>query len=236
MSSHEYDGDYFKKTRSNVGLLLTTMRPLWGRWVKIIREYKSGGRLLDIGCGEGYFLQYAEKYYEAYGMDVSDYCISEAYRRTKKTKLSTGSIAHIDHGDEFFDAVTCFDVLEHLEDPEAAVQECRRVLKPGGVLIVRTPNISSLGTKWKKEEWLGYKDPTHRSLLSNEAWISMLRKNDFEMQSVFYDGLWDTPYLKYVPKILQDIFIKFPFLGFFSLGMRFSKKYGENICIIARRI
>jgi SAM-dependent methyltransferase len=133
MSSHEYDGDYFKKTRSNVGLLLTTMRPLWGRWVKIIREYKNSGRLLDIGCGEGYFLQYAEKYYEAYGMDVSDYCISEAYRR-----------------------------------------------------------------------------------------------NDFEMQSVFYDGLWDTPYLKYVPKILQDIFIKFPFLGFFSPGMRFSKNMVKN--------
>lgn len=236
MSSPEYDGDYFKKTRNNVGLLLKTMRPLWGRWVKIIREYKSGGRLLDIGCGEGYFLQYAEKYYEAYGMDVSDYCISEACRRTKKTKLSVGSIANIDYGNEFFDVVTCFDVLEHLDDPEAAVLECRRVLRSGGVLVIRIPNTSSLGANWKKEEWFGYKDTTHRSLLSNEGWLSVLRENNFEMLSIFYDGLWDTPYLKHIPRLLQDIFIKFPSLVLFSLGMKYSKKYGENLCMIARRL
>jgi SAM-dependent methyltransferase len=235
MSSHEYDGDYFRKTRSNVGLLLTTIRPLWGRWVKIIRRYKSDGRLLDIGCGEGYFLQYAEKYYETYGMDVSNYCISEASQRTKKTKLFLGSIAHIDYGNEFFDIITCFDILEHLDDLETAVLECRRVLKSRGVLVIRIPNTSSLGAKWKKEEWFGYKDTTHKSLLSNEGWLSVLQENNFEVLSIFYDGLWDTPYLKCIPKILQNIFIKLPSLGFFLIGVKFSRKYGENLCIVSRR-
>ena len=70
MQSDEYDEGYFKETRNNVGLLLKTMRPMWWRWVRIIKRYKPSGRLLDVGCGEGYFLQYAEKYYDTYGSDV----------------------------------------------------------------------------------------------------------------------------------------------------------------------
>lgn len=235
MQSTEYNGDYFKKTRNNVGLLLKSMRPVWWRWVRIIGKYKHDGSLLDIGCGEGYFLQYAERYYNTYGMDVSDYCISEAGRKTNRTRFSIGSIAQLDYGNETFDIITCFDVLEHLKEPEAAIKECRRVLKSGGIFVVRVPNIFSLGCKWKKDEWFAYKDKTHISMLSNEEWFALLSRNNFKVLDIFYDGLWDTPYLKYVPRIFQDLFIKFLSLGLFLLGMKFSRKYGENLCMIACR-
>ena len=233
MQPDEYDEGYFKETRDNVGLLLKTMRPMWWRWVRIIRRYKPSGHLLDVGCGEGYFLQYAEKYYDTYGSDVSEYCIREAKQRTDRTRLSVGSVMHIDYEDESFDMITCFDVLEHLDDPDAAVRECQRVLKRRGMFVARVPNTSSIGCKWKKEEWFGYKDKTHVSLLSNEEWFEVFRKNNFEMVGVFYDGLWDTLYLKYVPKFIQDCFIKIPSLGFFLVGMKFPRKWGENLCIIA---
>lgn len=235
MKSTEYNGDYFKKTRNNVGLLLKSIRPVWWRWIRIIRKYKHDGSLLDIGCGEGYFLQYADRYYNTYGTDVSDYCISEASRKTKKTKFSIGSIMHIDAGNESFDVITCFDVLEHLKDPETAIKECRRVLKSEGVFVVRVPNINSLGCKWKKDKWFAYNDKTHISLLSNDEWFEMIHRNDFEVLNTFYDGLWDTPYMKYVPRIFQDIFIKFFTLGLFLLGMKFSMRYGENLCMITKK-
>jgi len=82
---------------------------------------------------------------------------------------------------------------------------------------------------------LHIKDKTHISLLSNEEWLAMIRKNNFDVLDIFYDGLWDTPYLKYIPRIFQDFSIKFFSLGLFLLGMKFSRKYGENICIIASR-
>ncbi len=235
MQSDEYGEDYFRKTRNSVGLLLKTRRPLWWRWVKIIRKYKKTGRLLDIGCGEGYFLQCAEHYYDTYGMDVSEYGIEEAKRRANRTELSVGSIRNMDFSKECFDIITCFDVLEHLENPEAAILECRRVLKAGGLFVVRVPNTLSAGCKWKKDEWFGYRDRTHFTLLSNEEWLHLLSKHGFLVLKVFYDGLWDTPYIKGIPKIIQDMLIKFPTLMLFFLGMNFSERYGENLCMVAQK-
>jgi SAM-dependent methyltransferase len=211
------------------------MRPLWWRWVKIIRKYKSSGFLLDVGCGEGYFLQYAERYFKTYGIDISEYGIREARQRAIKSKLYVGGVAPLYYDDKSFDIVTCFDVLEHLKNPEAALQECKRVLNRGGLFIIRVPNTSSLGSSWKKEEWFGYKDKTHVWLLPNNEWLSLLRKNNFQILEVFYDGLWDTPYIKIIPKFLQDIFIKFPSQVLFFLGLRFTERYGENLCVVAQK-
>ena len=228
----EYNKEYFEKTAEDVGLILKERRPLWRRWVKIIHKYKEAGKLLDVGCGPGFFLAYAERYYDAHGIDSSEYAIRKAKQRTK-AKLSVGDATDLDYKNDYFDIVTCFDLLEHLPNPELALQEFYRVLKNEGILIIRVPNTSSLGARRKKEEWFGRRDKTHTSLLSSEEWLDLLKDNSFEIMEVFHDGLWDTPYFKRVPKILQDIIIKLPLLTLFWLGMKFSKKYGENLCMIA---
>ena len=229
----EYDKRYFEKTAEDVGLLLKERRPLWRRWVKIIHKYKEAGRLLDVGCGPGFFLAYAEKYYDAHGIDISEYAVREAKQRTRTAKLSVGDATNLHYENDYFDIVTCFDLLEHLPNSELALQEFYKVLKKEGILIIRVPNTDSIGARWKKEEWFGYRDKTHASLLSSEEWIDLLKDNSFEIMEVSYDGLWDTPYFKRVTKVLQDIIIKLPSLTLFLLGMKFSKKYGENICIVA---
>ena len=229
----EYNKEYFENTAEDVRLILKKRRPLWSRWVKIIRKYKASGKLLDVGCGAGFFLEYAEKYYDTHGIDISEYSIREAKQRTHTAKLSIGDVTCLDYKNDYFDIVTCFDLLEHLPNPKLAIQELYRVLKNEGVLIIRVPNTDSIGVKWKKDEWFGYRDKMHVSLLSNGEWIDLLNANSFEIQEVFYDGLWDTPYFKVVPKILQDGIIKLPSLILFLLGIKFTIKLGENICIIA---
>jgi len=229
----EYDKRYFEKTAEDAGLILKERRPLWRRWVKIIHKYKASGKLLDVGCGPGFFLAYAERYYDVHGIDISEYAIRKAKQRINQVKLSVGDATDLDYKNDYFDIVTCFDLLEHLPNPALALQEFRRILKNGGVLIIRVPNTSSLGARRKKEEWFGHRDKTHASLLSNEEWMELLKDNSFEIMEVFYDGLWDTPYFKRVPKILQDIIIKLPLLTLFWLGIKFSKKIGENLCMMA---
>jgi SAM-dependent methyltransferase len=81
--NQEYDKNYFEKTAEDAGLILKERRPLWRRWVKIIQKYKASGKLLDVGCGPGFFLAYAERYYDAHGIDISEYAIKEAKYRTK---------------------------------------------------------------------------------------------------------------------------------------------------------
>ena len=133
----KYDKEYFEKTAEDVGLILKKRRPLWRRWVKIIRKYKTAGKLLDVGCGPGFFLACVEKYYDAHGIDISEYAVREAKQRAHTVKLSVGDATDLDYKNDYFDIVTCFDLLEHLPDPELALQEFYRILKNDGILIIR---------------------------------------------------------------------------------------------------
>lgn len=232
----EYNKEYFDRTAKGVGLALKSRRPVWSRWVKIIRAYKPNGNLLDVGCGAGWFLAYAEKHYDTYGVDASEYAIAEAKAKTHNTKLAVGGARCLDYKDNYFDVVTCFDLLEHLFIPDFAIAEFHRVLKDDGVLVVRVPNTESVGLELKRDDWFGARDETHVSLFGNKTWIKLITHKGFTIESVFYDGLWDTPYYKKIPKILQDIAIKYPSLVLFMLGLKFPRKFGENLCIVAKKV
>ena len=237
--NEEYNKEYFDRTAKGVGLTLKSRRPVWSRWVKIIRAHKPNGKLLDVGCGAGWFLAYAEKHYDAYGVDASEYAIAEAKAKTHNTKLAVGDARCLDCidicNDVYFDVVACFDLLEHLSNPYLAIAEFHSILKDDGVLVVRVPNIESVGLKRKKGDWFGARDETHISLFGNKTWIKMIKHEGFTIESIFYDGLWDTPYYKRIPKLLQDILIKYPSLVLFMLGLKFPRKFGENLCIVAKR-
>ena len=93
------------------------------RAVNAEKYISSGHRLLDIGCGDGYFLKRV-KCEERYGIDR---LLGEEVRDT------------LDFGDAFFDYVTMLAVIEHLTNPDAILKEIHRILKPGGKFVFTTP-------------------------------------------------------------------------------------------------
>lgn len=104
-------------------------------------------RVLDIPCGEGAFLaRLATAGYAPHGADIQQ-------------MLKVGGVPFtpadmnepLPFADGAFDAVACIDGIEHLERPFDFVRECYRILRPGGVLLVSTPNISALRSRWR---WL----------------------------------------------------------------------------------
>lgn len=121
--------------------------------LKRIKRYKKNGKLLDIGCANGFFLDEARRDgWEVYGIEISRWAVNYA-----KEKLSLnvirGSLRTAGFSDNLFDAVIMLDVLEHLTDPRQTLIEARRILKRDGILYISTPNISSmisiiLGGKW----------------------------------------------------------------------------------------
>ncbi len=108
------------------------------------REAVAGKRVLDLGSGEGYgaFLL-AQDARQVIGIDLSPEAVAHAASKYAVANLffSVGSILAVplDAG-RAFDVITCFEVIEHVADPEAVVAECKRLLRPGGVLFVSTPN------------------------------------------------------------------------------------------------
>jgi len=233
-TGHEFGEDYFESLSGTA--ILKGRKPFYhGFWTRYLRGSVPSGRLLDLGCGRGYFLSYAEKYYETVGIDISEFAIQSARQVTERSELHVGDAAELAFSDGYFDVITCFDLLEHSHKPELVIRECNRALRKNGLIVLSVPNTGSLGRRWKKGDWFGYRDSTHVSVLTNEKWLEILRSNGFEIKDTRYDGLWDSPYFSRAPKAMQHLFFKFPFSVLFGLGIRFPKGLGENLCIVAKK-
>ena len=117
--------------------------------VKIPRNDLS---LLDVGCSSGAFISVAKKM----GVDVTGVEPAEKpARAAKKSGLDVhnGLLEEIQFPDAFFTVITIFEVIEHQKDPIALMKECSRLLRPGGMVIIRTGNSGSWTTRFMKARW-----------------------------------------------------------------------------------
>lgn len=117
----------------------------------ILKEIKENSIVLDAGCEEGKVLeQISKKALAVYGFDIKKSYIKKASEKgIEKARVLLGSVLNIPIKNDFFDAVVCTEVLEHLENPQKAVEELKRVTKKGGKIIITVPN-ESLVIKIKK--------------------------------------------------------------------------------------
>src|SRR3954453_10822733 len=139
------------------------------RLLDLIGAHRPGGRLLDVGWGHGLLLDEARRRgYETVGLELS----REAARHARETlgldvrELPLEAFTEGTNGATpgAFDAIVLADVIEHLDDPVAAIDQCAALLKPGGVLCVVTPDPSSATAKLAGKRWWGYL-PAHTVLL-----------------------------------------------------------------------
>jgi ubiquinone/menaquinone biosynthesis C-methylase UbiE len=91
----------------------------------------------------------------------------------QKTQLQTASAQELPFINHSFNVVIIKHIVEHLPDPQKAIQEISRVTEKGGTLILATPNLDSLLKPWKGERWIGYQDPTHISLKHPVEWLQV---------------------------------------------------------------
>jgi len=111
--------------------------------LSMIEKFKTGSRMLDVGCASGEFLKMAkQRGWEVRGVDLSEYAAGMA-RSEHGIDVFKGTLEGARFSDGEFDAVICGDVLEHVRSPRAFLKEVERILKPGGIVYIATPDFGS---------------------------------------------------------------------------------------------
>lgn len=126
---------------------------------ELTRRLPAGSRVLDIGCGTGAFLATARTRYQCTGIEISDDLAALA--RELGVEVLVGDFCDYPFGDRRFDAVAMVSLLEHLHQPLAALRQCRALLAPGGLLLLKTVNHGGLNRRLMGAKWSGYRPPDH---------------------------------------------------------------------------
>lgn len=149
---------------------------------RLVCRFRRRGRLLDVGCATGQFLAEMVAFpgWEVMGVEPSVSAAEFAQAYGFPVHQGDLSSAHYPQGS--FDVVTLWDVFEHLHDPLAVLVEARRILKPDGVLILRTPSLDSWDAKVFGQCWGHLDSPRHLVLFSQHTAIALLRKGGFTVR------------------------------------------------------
>jgi len=127
--------------------------------------WDGGGRLLDVGCGNGRFLSTMRTLgWEVEGVEFSEAGVAAA--RMSGLSIHHGDLASAAFPDASFNLVTARHVIEHIPDTHAFMAELARILKPGGRLVIETPSSAALGRQWFNTYWYANDVPRHLFLFS----------------------------------------------------------------------
>jgi 2-polyprenyl-3-methyl-5-hydroxy-6-metoxy-1,4-benzoquinol methylase len=146
--------------------------------LRLIRQMKSSGKLLEVGCARGDFLAAARNHFDVCGLEPnpelaeSSAQIAPVYRGTIETTPWSG-----------FDVIASFHVLEHVDSPRSFMRAAAERLKPGGLLVIETPNIDSLPFKLFKSHWRQF-IAEHYFFFSPKTITRLISECGLQVQSV----------------------------------------------------
>ena len=137
--------------------------------------WRSGGRLFDIGCGSGDYLNLARNLgWRTYGLDPDPVAAEVARQSGATVTVGTLDIATIP--DAPFDAVTSMHSIEHARDPRQFLRQALTLLRPGGFFYLQTPNFGSVMHRRYGADWYALEVPRHLCLLTVPAMWCLLKE------------------------------------------------------------
>lgn len=171
--------------------------------LNVLKEFAPSGKLLEVGASVGYFLNAARSDFEVSGLELSAWAREHAKKRFG-LELSPEPLENAPYPPASFDVVAMIDVIEHLTDPKGAVRAAARLLKPGGLLYIVTPDIGSLSAGFLGSYWWGLR-PAHIYYFDEERLRGLLEGEGFEIVlsksfgRIFSYGYWASR-LRHYPK------------------------------------
>ena len=154
-----------------------------------VERFIAPGRLLDVGSGPGFLLSAAqERGWRARGVDLNRWA-AEYAREELGLEVSHTTLEGAGFDEASFDAITMMDVVEHVAEPDALLAEAARITRPGGVLVIHTPDAGApisraMGRRWPEARRAG----EHLVLLSLKGAMSLLRRTGYQPLGWHYMG------------------------------------------------
>lgn len=184
----EYGADL--RPASHLGPLLAKLSPTsrsrLDAGLRHLPKHQGGGRLLDIGCGNGTFLDFAVALgWQAEGIDLDEAAVQTARRRGLRVRR--GRVEDLRENRGLYDVLTLSHVIEHVHAPLGLLERCFELLRPGGKLWLETPNLHSLGHAIYGESWRGLEPPRHLVLFT---WASI----SWALETVGFRDVQPMPY------------------------------------------
>lgn len=174
------------------------------------KNYKP--KYLDLGCGTGFITSAINKRFEKYGLEVG----KESYNFAKKyfDHMHLGELKNSTYKENFFDVIMFQHVLEHLKDPIEILEIIKNILKPGGIVLIGTPNFGSACSLRYGKKFRMLHDKTHISLFSDIKLCELINDLGMEVNKVDYP-YFDTKYFnkREILKIFNKNIISPAFYG-----------------------
>lgn len=158
-------------------------------FLKYLQNSKPG-KIVDIGCGLGWFLSSLNSKWDKYGIDISDFAIKNASKYCKATRIDVEEFVKKKSNKSKFNYVIFSHVVEHLKNPIFVLKKIRQLLKKDGVLLIETPNFDSAAYRLFNNKFRLLDDPTHISLFTLDSMTRALRDNGFNIEKI------DFPYFQ----------------------------------------
>jgi SAM-dependent methyltransferase len=153
---------------------------------ELAERFPGRGKLLEVGCSYGFFLDAAQQDgWGVTGIELDDRAVK--YGREKLgLEIFAGSLeSEIGRLQPPYDAIVTFHVIEHLQDPVGFLRQCRKLLREGGVLMLKTPNVASWIAKRTGAYWEWLCPPAHIHLFSSGNLDIALQRSGFRVQRIW---------------------------------------------------
>jgi 2-polyprenyl-3-methyl-5-hydroxy-6-metoxy-1,4-benzoquinol methylase len=181
---------YFQRKDVDALIIRETRLTATESQVGLIKRYGNGTRLLDVGCGEGFFLFNASKAgYTTKGIEISQ-DVAEYARREFSLDVEAKPFEELRFAENYFDVVTLWQVLEHVPYPLMVLKEVHRILKPGGLLATSTPDIEGILAKIFRRKWWNLRR-LHINQFTAKTLTGMLNRAGFK-------NVFSTSYKEYI--------------------------------------
>jgi 2-polyprenyl-3-methyl-5-hydroxy-6-metoxy-1,4-benzoquinol methylase len=156
-----YDSSYYKAWGMEAGEtdeVAAMKKATFGLRMREIAKHIKGGRVLDVGTASGFFLSVAQEFgFEPYGVELSEYSATLAQKKFGRDRIWNGTLDTAPFEPGSFNVIAMSDLIEHVPDPVNTLARARNLLTPGGVLMIMTPDTSSLTRRLMGTAWTHYK-------------------------------------------------------------------------------